>query len=152
MISLVSAIHSFPFRQIVAMQAAWLLIITILPLYPAGTARAFMPTNSTAGAAGASGSSTHESITFDVIKDYDKALFQLGNKDLTENMKKAQTEIINADTDVDSLFGVQFTKSASHFDGENFQGSQKRLIDYKLKVKELMLQKKPDVSKARWYL
>jgi von Willebrand factor A domain-containing protein 7 len=140
------------FRHSVSMLTIWLLTITVLPLFPARNALAFMPTNSAAYLASASGSSTHESITFDVIKEYDKNLFQLGNKDLTENMKKAQKEIIDADTDVDNIFNAQFNQSASHFDCENFQGSQKRLIDYKLKVKELMLTKKPDVSKARWYL
>src|SRR5262245_13892881 len=139
-------------HSILSMITTWLLIIAVLPIFPGGSTLAFMPTNSVANRAGAGGSSTHESITFDVIKDYDKDLFQLGTKDLTSNMKKAQEEIIKNNTDVDDFNGPQFTQSASHFDGENFAGSQKRLMDYKLKVKELMLQKQPDVSKARWYL
>lgn len=145
-----STYSSFP-RSILSMITIWLLVLMVLPIFPVRT-MAFMPTNSVANRASAGGSATHESITFDVIKAYDKDLFQLGNKDLTKNMKKAQEEIVNADTDVDSLFGEQFHQSASHFDGENFSGSQKRLMDYKLKVKELMLDKKPNASKARWYL
>lgn len=94
-------------RQILSMLTTWLLIITVLPLFPAGSALAFMPTNASVSPslASAVGSATHESITVDVIKDYDKNLFQLGNKDLTENMKKAQNEIVDANTDVDNLLG-----------------------------------------------
>ena len=55
------------FHQVIALLASWLLIIAVVPLNPGGTVRAFMPSNSAAGAAGAGGSSTHESITFDVI-------------------------------------------------------------------------------------
>src|SRR5215213_3928922 len=144
--------HSSLSRSILSIITTCLLIIMMLPVFPGTSTLAFMPTNSAANRAGGGGSATHESITFDVIKAYDKDLFQLGSKDLTRNMKKAQQEIIDANTDVDGVFGEQFKLSASHFDGENFAGSQKRLMDYKLKVKELMLDKKPDVSKARWHL
>jgi hypothetical protein len=67
-------------------------------------------------------------------------------------MKNALEQIIKGNTGVDSVFGGEFVKSASHFDGEDFPKSQKRLIDFKLKVKELMMAQNPNVKDAREYL
>lgn len=140
--------HSLP-RQILAILASWILIVTTFPLFPVPTALAFMPDNKTANDFEAGGSTTHESITFDVIEKYDKKLFALGNKDLTDNMKKAREQIIAGNTGVDSVTGGEFLTSAAHFDGEDFAKSQKRLIDVKLKVKELMMAQNPNVKDAR---
>ena len=143
--------HSLP-PQILAILATWILIVTTFPLFPVPTALAFMPDNKTANDLEAGGSSTHESITFDVINKYDEKLFRLGTKPLTENMKDARDEIIKAVRGVDSLFGSEFLTSSAHFDGEDFAKSQKRLTDFKLKVKELMMAKNPNVKDAREYL
>jgi subtilisin-like proprotein convertase family protein len=143
--------HSLP-RQILAILATWILIVTTFPLFPVPTALAFMPDNKTANDVEARGSSTHESITDDVIRKYDKKLFALGNKPLTDNMKKALEQIIAGNTGVDSVTGGTFVTSAAHFDGEDFAKSQKRLIDFKLKVKDLMMAQNPNVKDAREYL
>lgn len=138
--------HSLP-RQILAILATWTLLIPILPM---PTAVAFLKNNEDANNFSAGGSATHESITSETITAYDKKLFALGNKPLKENMKKALEEIIQANMDVDS--GFEVFRSASHFDAENFQGAQKRLMDHKLKIKDLMLEKKPNIKDARKYL
>lgn len=138
--------YSLP-RQILAILATWTLLIPMLPM-PA--AMAFLKNNDDANSFSAGGSASHETITFETIEEYDKKLFALGNKPLTDNMKKALEEIINANIDVDS--GSSVFKSASHFDGDNFEGAQKRLTDLKLKIKDLMLQKRPNIKDAREYL
>ena len=139
-------------RQIVAILATWTLIVTMFPLFPVPTALAFMPDNATANNARTPGSATHETISDRVISLYQNKLFKLGTKDLTENMNKARKEIVDANIDVDNFLKSQLRRTASHFDGENFSGGQKRLMDYKLKIKDLMLQKQPDTKNARWYL
>src|SRR5882724_10823193 len=143
-------------RQTATLVIVVALIITMLPLLVQG----FMPTQSATEWTHSEGSSTHESITFDAIEDYDKDIFGLRarSKPLTQTMKDARQEIIDANASVDDRGGSQFLQSAAHFDGEAFQQSQQRLIDFKLKVKELVdppvpllpvFKPKPDFNKAR---
>ncbi len=136
------------YRQAIALLASWLLVFAALPLAPGGTAQAFMPSNALAMLS-AFGSLSHESMTSDVIEAYDNELFGLSEGDLTDNMKAARQEIIEANQDTDHS---EYTLSAAHFDAENFSGSQARLIEYKLKVKELLTAEQPDVTGARLYL
>lgn len=143
--------HSF-LRQMLSLLITWILIVPTFSLFSVPNALAFMPDNATANSAGTAGSATHETITYEVITLYDKTLFNLGSKDLTENMKKARQEIIDANLDADSFLKPRFLQSAVHFDGDDLAGSQKRLIDYKLRIKSLMERRQPDTKNARWYL
>lgn len=146
------------FRQITTTLVLAALTVTMLPL----RVQAFMPSQEATKLTNSEGSASHESITRDTIEDYDKDLFALRtrNKPLTQSMKDAIQAIIDGNIAVDSQFGTQYLKSSSHFDGETFQESQKRLIDYKLKVKDLVDpptsiifgKGKPNLSKARFYL
>jgi von Willebrand factor A domain-containing protein 7 len=142
-------------RQITTLLLVSALVFVTIPIQ----IQAFMPTQTATDFTHSSGSATHESITRDAIEDYDKDLFGLrqGNKPLTKNMTDAINAIIDSNASVDS--GKQFYQAAPHFDGETFQVSQTRLVDYKLKVKDLVDPPKglfgaakPNVSRARFYL
>lgn len=139
-------------RRLSAAALAALLLLASVPLHRSGTVRAFMPDFLAAlFLAGSPGSSTHYSITLEVVRDYDRDLFGLAAKgELTERMEKAAEEISQKDADVDDPFGVQFNRSASHFDGENFVGSQRRLKQYLANVKLNMARKR--VTRARFFL
>ncbi len=147
--------HFVAFRQITATVVFAALAVAMLPK----PVQAFMPTAESNKMTRSEGSSSHESITREVIQEYDKDLFGLRarNKPLTQTMQDAIQAIIDGNSSVDSPFGLEFLKSSAHFDGEAFQASQERLVDYKIKVKDLvdpphrfLLGKaKPNVNKAR---
>lgn len=141
------------FRQATTLAVVAALIVTVLPQ----NVRGFMPTQKSTQDTGSEGSSTHESITREVIIEYDKDLFRLGNKPLTQGMTDALETIIEGNSSVDAYFGSEFLKSSAHFDGDDLKGSQERLVEYKLKVKDLVDpphrfiigKAKPNVRKAR---
>ncbi|MGZ8845200.1 MAG: HET-C-related protein [Pyrinomonadaceae bacterium] len=146
-------------RPTVTLVVVAALTVMMLPL----RVQAFMPTQKATQWTNSEGSATHESITRDAIEEYDKdILFGLRarNKPLTQSMKDAIEEIINGNIAVDERGGPQYLKSSSHFDGESFQESQQRLIDYKMKVRDLVNPPaavirqggKPDLASARYYL
>ncbi|HEV2862907.1 MAG TPA: proprotein convertase P-domain-containing protein [Pyrinomonadaceae bacterium] len=109
-------------------------------------------------------SSTHDSITFTEIRDYDLRLFPPAELDKGEDGKPKQTkamedaarEISEANQAVDDPNGPQFLQSAPHFDSENFRGSQARLALYKTKVRDFLVpvkkRQKVNLKKARFFL
>ncbi|MGH9907784.1 MAG: hypothetical protein ACRD8U_19625, partial [Pyrinomonadaceae bacterium] len=139
-----------PFRQCLARSTILFLVLTQLPTLPQNVAKAFMPTNARAFLLTLRTSNwTHQSMTRSAIKELDAEFFSI-NK-LTNSMKKAIEQIADSDASVDALpqeGGIQFDKSASHFDGENFQGSQERLTNYMLTV--ITALQDQDAKKARY--
>ncbi|HEX8116930.1 MAG TPA: hypothetical protein VF521_06645, partial [Pyrinomonadaceae bacterium] len=121
-------------------------------LRPTDTAQAFVPNRPAEFVLGVGlNNRTHESITRTAITTIDKDMFHVAQ--ITGSMDFAITEIANSNVSVDTpkqLGGTQFSASASHFDGENFAGSMRRLRDYKNNVISRMAAR--DVGQARYYL
>ena len=139
--------YSFLSRSLISMITTWLLIIMMLPVFPGANTKAFMPTNTWANRISAGLSATHESITDDVIEEYDKDLFRLGSQDLTSGMKEAMEQISLANAEFDQKLSGS---SAAHFDGENFSGGQNFVTNGKLDTEVAMVNNK--VGDARKYL
>ena len=121
-------------RQFISIIIAIACIVTPVAFRPVTTVQAFMPYNSFALAV-ALGSSSHETITREVIAQFDRGLFSVPEP--TQAMNKAIDEIVNYNgrTDTDELF---FSLSALHVDGENFNAAQRRLIGLKLGVRDFL--------------
>jgi subtilisin-like proprotein convertase family protein len=140
------------FRQSLAISIVLFLVLTQLPTMRQNSVQAFMPTNARAFLLTLHTSNwTHQSMTRSAIKELDAEFFSITK--LTNSMKKAIEQIADSDAAVDALpqeGGTQFDKSASHFDGENFQGSQERLTNYMLTVITALHEQ--DAKKARYAL
>ena len=137
-------------RQIVSLFLVSVLLFTYLSV-----AQAFQPDNTALHFFQLSNrNKTHVFITAEAITQLDKSYFNLlPTQPLTQNMSTALSDIAlaNADVDTPGFFGgTQFLTSASHFDGENFPGAMRRLVDYKQQVIKLL--SLDDVKMARWYL
>ncbi len=99
------------------------LILLVLAAFMAhtGPAAAFFPSNAltVGGLAGTS----HQKMTEQAIKELDAEFF--GITRLTKSMEKAMEQIAEADQLVDK----DQKTSAKHFDGENFPGGQRWIVD-----------------------
>lgn len=62
---------------------------------------------------------------------------------LTDAMKRARDDISEANAEVDN----DQTSSALHFDGENFEGGQNRLVNLKIEVVDALKANKPDAAR-----
>ena len=137
-------------RQIVS-----LFLVSVLLFSYLGVAQAFQPDNTALWFFQLSNANkTHVHITAEAITQLDKTYFNLlPTQPLTHNMSMALAEIANSNASVDTpgtFGGTQFLTSASHFDGENFPGAMRRLVEYKQQVIKLL--NVDDVKMARWYL
>ena len=144
--------RSKTFRPSLATLIILVLVLIQLPTMRQNSVQAFMPTNARAFLLTLRTSNwTHQSMTRSAIKELDAEFFSITK--LTNSMKKAIEQIADSDASVDDLHsegGTQFDKSASHFDGENFQGSQERLTNYMLAV--ITALQDQDAKKARYSL
>lgn len=133
---------------------SWLGLIGLLLLSP--HAMAFLPTNNITlleifdvpvGIL----FSTHQKITEQAIEELDKEFF--GITKLTKPMKEAIKQIVNANAEVDedmSSGDENTTPSAKHFDGENFAGGQRFVLDNRNLV--LITLESDNAAGARTYL
>src|SRR5262245_52555494 len=96
------------------------LLLTVL-VARTSPVRAFFPSKALT-VAGVLGTS-HQEMTEQAIKDLDAEFF--GITRLTKSMEKAMQQIAEADQLVDK----DQKTSAKHFDGENFSGGQRWIID-----------------------
>src|SRR5215203_1587015 len=138
-----------------ARQVVSLFLVSVLLFSYLGVTQAFEPDNTALWFFRLSNANkTHTFITAEAITQLDKTYFSLlPTQPLTQNMSTALSEIANSNASVDTpgaFGGTQFLTSASHFDGENFPGAMRRLVDYKQQVIKLL--NVDDVKMARWYL
>lgn len=112
-------------RQVIAVSVTSLLLLALIPMYPASRVQAFLPYNYQADFLG---SESHQSITEDAIKAIDVEFFSI-NK-LTNSMKKAMEEMATANAktdDFEGFSGSERHQAEAHFDGEEFGASQERI-------------------------
>ena len=135
-----------------ARQVVSLFLVSVLLFSYLGVAQAFQPDNLALWFFRLDNrNKTHYAMTREAIEQLDRTYFNLlPTQPLTQNMETAITDIASSNSNVDSPFGDQFLKSASHFDGENFPGSMRRLRDYKAQVINLI--NVDDIKQARHFL
>lgn len=128
-------------RQLIAMLAALLLMLSSIPVQRSSTLMAFSTTNTIGNSFN---SYSHQAITELAIKEIDNEFFSITN--LTNPMNKAIQNMVDANVAVDD---DQF-HSAKHFDGESFPEGQTRLINLFNATRAAL--GREDVKKAREYV
>lgn len=147
------------FRRLISISTVFLLLLCLFPDHFVGTVRAFMPnTWGSWGLAASPNSHTHYSMTQEAIAELSREFFSIGRpgRSVRRTMRRAAQQIADANAEVDALEvmgGTQFNKSASHFDGEAFPESQRRLVNYAEMVVNLLQHgTRTHDEQARWYL
>jgi len=100
-----------------------LVLLATFSILGIGSVEAFFPNN--LFTLGRVLGKSHAAITASAILRFDNDFFRISEANVSTAMKGAIEEISDANANVDS---TDKTQSASHFDGENFEGGQLRLV------------------------
>jgi von Willebrand factor A domain-containing protein 7 len=108
-------------RRLIARLLTLFILLSGVPFYPGGNARAFVPSRTKKWLLTDNDDRTHEEITEDAIREL---ITQSYGNILNDSIENAISVIAQANIATDD---DQYT-SAKHFDGENFSGAQEFIL------------------------